>query len=161
MGVFLTVIGCTDLVLMGDYLWKRQSWLSSPVCRLAGVMALVSSQVSAFTICLITLDRLLVLRFPLHREWHMTRNMSVFLCSAVWLVCISLSVIPLLPAHYHWRFYSQNAICLPLPITRNQFPGQQFAFSVFIVLNFILFLIVGMGQVLIYVTVSNTSGAGR
>nr|KAG5695082.1 hypothetical protein BaRGS_032575 [Batillaria attramentaria] len=48
------------------------------------------------------------------------------------------AVVPLLPAT-GWEFYSQTGICLPLPITRLQFPGKQYAFGVFIVLNFVLF----------------------
>nr|KAG5714414.1 hypothetical protein BaRGS_006860 [Batillaria attramentaria] len=59
-----------------------------------------------------------------------------------------------------WEFYSQTGICLPLPITQQDFPGQQYAFGVFIVLNFGLFALIGSGQLLIYRAIRSTRMAG-
>nr|KAG5685940.1 hypothetical protein BaRGS_021325 [Batillaria attramentaria] len=56
-----------------------------------------------------------------------------------------------------WEFYGQSGICLPLPITRQQYQGQHYAFSVFIVLNFVLFLLIGAGQFFIFHTVRSAS----
>nr|KAG5685941.1 hypothetical protein BaRGS_021326 [Batillaria attramentaria] len=56
-----------------------------------------------------------------------------------------------------WEFYGQSGICLPLPITRQQYQGQHYAFSVFIVLNFVLFLLIGAGQLFIFHTVRSAS----
>nr|KAG5698144.1 hypothetical protein BaRGS_001739 [Batillaria attramentaria] len=139
----LSRVFTTPLVrLTGRYVWKRQEWTHSAECTTAGFVALVSSEVSAITICIITLDRLLVLQFPLKYHLHLTWRCALVACSAAWLTGIVLSVVPLLPAT-GWEFYSQTGICLPLPITRLQFPGKQYAFGVFIVLNFVLFLLIG------------------
>nr|KAG5698740.1 hypothetical protein BaRGS_008514 [Batillaria attramentaria] len=118
------------------------------------------SEVSAFMICIITLDRLLVLWFPLKRHLHLTWRSALVACSAAWLTGIVLAVVPLLPAT-GWEFYSQTGICLPLPVTRLQFPGKQYAFGTFIVLNFVLFLLIGIGQVFIYRAVRSTPLADR
>jgi leucine-rich repeat-containing G protein-coupled receptor 7/leucine-rich repeat-containing G protein-coupled receptor 8 len=75
----------------------------------------------------------------------------------VWCVGLALATIPLLPVTSHWQFYSQTAICIPLPITRNDFPGQTYSFSIVIVLNFVLFLCVSVGQVVIYWSVQANS----
>nr|KAG5710031.1 hypothetical protein BaRGS_030107 [Batillaria attramentaria]KAG5710032.1 hypothetical protein BaRGS_030108 [Batillaria attramentaria] len=64
-----------------------------------------------------------------------------------WVVGISLAAVPLMA---QWEFYGQSGICLPLPITRQQYQGQQYAFGVFIVLNFVLFLLIGACQILIF-----------
>nr|KAG5707131.1 hypothetical protein BaRGS_011842 [Batillaria attramentaria] len=161
MGVYLMMVGSADkLFYRGQYVWKRQEWTHSAACTTAGFLALVSSEVSAFIICIITLDRLLVLRFPLKRHLHLTRRSALVACSAAWLTGIVLAVVPLLPAT-GWEFYSQTGICLPLPITRLQFPGKQYAFGVFIVLNFVLFLLIGSGQILIYRAVRNTLMADK
>jgi leucine-rich repeat-containing G protein-coupled receptor 8 len=58
-----------------------------------------------------------------------------------------------------WRFYGQTAICLPLPITRRHFPGQHYAFGVFIVLNLVLFLLIGVGQLAVYQAIHSTSSS--
>nr|KAG5689835.1 hypothetical protein BaRGS_029313 [Batillaria attramentaria] len=47
-----------------------------------------------------------------------------------------------------WEFYGRSGICLPLPITRQQYQGQKYAFGVFVVLNFVLFLLIGAGQLI-------------
>jgi hypothetical protein len=72
-------------------------------------------------------------------------------------VGLSLATIPLLPVTSHWQFYSQTAICIPLPITNNDFPGQPFSFAVIIMLNFVLFLCISVGQVVIYWSVQTNS----
>nr|KAG5686440.1 hypothetical protein BaRGS_009090 [Batillaria attramentaria]KAG5687205.1 hypothetical protein BaRGS_006826 [Batillaria attramentaria] len=56
-----------------------------------------------------------------------------------------------------WQFYSQTGICIPLPVTRNNFSGRPYAFGVMVVLNFILFSLIGIGQMLIYVSVRQNS----
>ena len=121
----------------------------------------ISSEVSAFMICLVMLDRLLVIQFPLHRQFHFSWK-SAFLASFIaWLLGCLLAIIPLLPAFYHWEYYQQNGICLPLPITRQDFPGHVYSLSVFIVLNFTIFMLIGSGQMLIYRAVQQSSKVSK
>nr|KAG5686467.1 hypothetical protein BaRGS_010795 [Batillaria attramentaria]KAG5692107.1 hypothetical protein BaRGS_029567 [Batillaria attramentaria] len=77
----------------------------------------------------------------------------------IWVVGFFLASVPLLPAE--WTFYGQTGICLPLPITRKPFLGQHYAFGVFVILNFLLFVLIGVGQLLIYHAVRKTSMASR
>nr|KAG5695090.1 hypothetical protein BaRGS_015066 [Batillaria attramentaria] len=156
MGMYLAVIGVADQVYRGRYLWYDEEWKTSPACKIAGFLSLVSSEVSAFNICLITLDRFLVLRFPLgklrFRKWS-----AVVACVVTWLVGILLAAVPLFPITSHWEFYSQNGICIPLPITSHTFAGHKYSFGVMIVLNFALFLLIAVGQVSIYWSVRTNS----
>nr|KAG5693628.1 hypothetical protein BaRGS_014648 [Batillaria attramentaria] len=115
---------------------------------------------SAFVICLITLDRLLVLQFPLKRHLHLSARSGLVCCIVSWITCGTLAAVPLLPVT-GWEFYSQTGICLPLPITRRQYPGQQYAFGIFIVLNFLLFLLIGAGQLLVYRAIQSSSMTSR
>lgn len=66
---------------------------------------------------------------------------------------ILLATIPLLPQTSHWEYYSQNGICVPLPITRKTLNGQWHTFVVVTVLNFILYLLIAAGQSVIYLAV--------
>jgi len=65
MGVYLAVIGVADRLYMGSYLWQDVAWRHSAVCKMAGFLSMVSNEVSALLVCLITFDRLILLRFPL------------------------------------------------------------------------------------------------
>ena len=117
----------------------------------------MSSEVSAFIICLITLDRFLALRFPFNRL-HFSRSSALAACVIVWVVGIALATVPLLPVTSHWEFYSQTGICIPLPfVTSERFQGYHYIFSVMIILNFIPFLLVTVGLAFIYWSVCSNS----
>nr|KAG5689917.1 hypothetical protein BaRGS_015605 [Batillaria attramentaria] len=158
MGVYLAVIGVADRVYRGNYLWEDTDWKNSAACKAAGFVSLLSSEVSAFIICLITLDRFLVIRFPVS-DFRFLKWSANVACAVAWVAGLALAAVPLLPVTSHWQFYGQNGICLPLPITRREFPGHDYSFGVMIVLNFVLFLLIAVGQILIYwsITASRTS----
>ncbi|KAL8623880.1 hypothetical protein ACOMHN_050595 [Nucella lapillus] len=150
MGVYLTMIGVADQTFRGQYWWRVDSWKNSAVCKIAGFLSLLSSEVSAFFICLITIDRFLVLRFPFSRL-HFEYRSTLVACVFAWVVGLVLAGVPLLPLISQWDFYGQTGICLPLPFTsRGAFSGYFYSFGVMIVLNFVLFMLIAIGQVFIY-----------
>ena len=144
MGVYLAIVGVADAVYRGEYLRNDDQWKRSAACKVAGFACLLSSEVSAFVISLITLERVLVLRFP-GSSFHFGRCSALVACGLVWLVGAALAATPLLPMTSQWQFYSQTSICIPLPVsnTNNYFS------SVVVVLNFALFLLIAVGQVVI------------
>ena len=156
MGLYLAVIGVADRVYLGSYLWEDSTWRYSAACQVAGFLSLLSSEVSALIVCLITVDRFLVLRFPFS-QLHFSPRSALVVSLLVWLFGLLLALLPLLPAMSHWQFYSQTGICIPLPVTRNNFPGRTYTFGVMIVLNFVLFLLIALGQGVIYYTVKANS----
>ncbi|KAL8597223.1 hypothetical protein ACOMHN_051536 [Nucella lapillus] len=160
MGVYLAIIGIADRVYYGNYRWNDLVWKHSVACKLAGFLSLLSSEVSAFLISLITLERLLVIGFP-HKSLRFNRLSAHAASLAVWLVGLLLALVPLLPFESSWEFYSQSGICIPLPITRKKFGGSDYAFGVMIILNFLLFLFIAVGQLLIYWSIRvNAVGPG-
>ena len=157
MGAYLAIIGVADQIYRGEYLWYDDQWKTSTVCKVAGFLSLMSSEVSAFIICLITLDRFLALRFPFS-SLHFSRRSALAACAIVWVAGIALAMVPLLPTTSHWEFYSQTGICIPLPFTTSErFHGYHYSFSVMIILNFVLFLLIAVGQAFIYWSVRSNS----
>ena len=119
MGVYLAIVGVADQIYRGEYFWHGDQWKESVICKVAGFLSLMSSEVSAFIICLITLDRFLALRFPFS-SLHFSRGSAVTACAIVWIIGIALATVPLLPITTHWEFYSQTDICIPLPFTTSE-----------------------------------------
>ena len=156
MGVYLAIIGTADSLYRGSYLWQDEHWKHSILCQVAGVLSLLSSEVSAFIICLITLDRFLVLQFPFSQIRFNHRSASVA-CGMVWCGGLVLAVVPLMPVVSHWQYYSQSGICIPLPITRKTFGGHEYSFGIMIIFNFVLFLIIALGQLIIYWSIRTNS----
>ncbi|KAL8597494.1 hypothetical protein ACOMHN_047721 [Nucella lapillus] len=144
MGIYTVIIGAADEIFRGRYLHYDDMWKSSATCKMAGVLSLLSSEVSAMIILLITLDRFLVLRFSFS-NLRFDRATAALSCLIVWLVGWVLALLPLLLVTSHWEFYSQTGICIPLPVTRQKFKGKLYSFSVFIVFNFVLFLLISSG----------------
>ena len=161
MGVYLALIGITDLRYRDRYVWEDTAWRNSAGCRLAGVLALLSCEVSAFLICLITIDRFLAVRFPLSFVHFSGFHAQLASCVS-WAAGLALATVPLLPPVTHWHFYGQTGICVPLPITRTQFAGHRYSFAVMIILNFVLFLVIVAGQAAIYMSIrANTLMGSR
>ena len=158
MGVYLFIIGGADRAYMNTYLWEDASWRNSVTCKMAGFLSLLSSEVSASIICLITVDRFLVVRFPFRRLGFKRRSAQLC-CLVLWTMGTVLAAVPLLPATSSWHFYSQTGICIPLPVTRQDFPGHEYAFAVMIIFNFVLFVMIAVGQLFIYASVRGQSMA--
>ena len=158
MGIYLAMIGGADRVYMNTYLWKDIDWKNSGTCKVAGFLSLLSSEVSASIICLITVDRFLVVRFPFSRL-HFQRRSAQLCCLVLWTMGTVLATVPLLPAMSSWHFYSQTGICIPLPVTRQDFPGHDYAFTVMIIFNFVLFLLIAAGQFVVYMAVRSQTMA--
>ena len=154
MGVYLVMIGAADRIYKNNYLWEDTDWKNSVACNMAGFLSLLSSEVSVSLICLITMDRFIAIRFPFSRVRFQHRSAHVG-CLIQWTMGLVLAAVPLLPAS--WHFYSQTAICIPLPVTRQQFPGHLYAFAVTIVFNFVLFVFIAAGQLVIYLAIGSQS----
>nr|KAG5686795.1 hypothetical protein BaRGS_013115 [Batillaria attramentaria] len=156
MGMYLVVIGVADRLYQGNYQWKDTAWKNSTTCASAGFLSLLSNEVSAFVICLITMERVSVIRFPF-TGFRFGKRSAHLACVVVWIVGVFLAAVPALPVTSHWRFYGQTGICVPLPIPRNDFQGHDYSFGVMIVLNFVLFMLIAVGQILIYWSIQTNS----
>ena len=156
MGVYIAIIGVADSRFHGKYLFYDETWKHSVTCKVAGFLSLLSCEVSALTIWLITLDRFIVLHFPFSSV-RFQRNSAGVACLITWLIGLLLASVPVLPVTAHWEFFSQTGICIPLPVTRQDFKGKYFSVGVFIIFNFILFLLIAIGQVFIYWSVQKNS----
>ena len=156
MGGYLTIIGTADVLYRGRYLWNERGWKASVICTIAGFSSLLSNEVSAFMICLITIDRFIVLRFPFSKFRFKGRS-AMMATGLAWLAGFFLSALPLIPVFSHWRFYGHTGICIPLPVTRRAFTGHGYSFGVMIVFNFILFALIALGQTSIYLSIKTNS----
>ncbi|XP_070198786.1 relaxin receptor 2-like [Littorina saxatilis] len=156
MGMYLATIGVADRIYAGTYLWEEVVWKKSIACQTAGFLSLLSSEVSAFLVLLITLDRFLVLRFPFS-TLHFKKRSALAACGVAWTAGVVLTSVPLLPATSHWEFYSQTGICIPLPTSTKDFAGRDYSFSVLVVLNLVLFVLIALGQLVIYWSIRSNS----
>ena len=155
MGVYMIIIAFADLAFRGTYIYNDESWRSSFWCKLAGFLVTASSEASVLFICLITIDRLLVIKYPFGQVRFNTK-ISVFASIMVWFIVILIAVLPfVITSYFKGAFYSKSGVCLALPLTRDRPPGWAYSITVFIVFNFLTFLGIAFGQWMVYSTINS------
>ncbi|XP_069101259.1 uncharacterized protein [Argopecten irradians] len=157
MGVYMLIIAIADTMFRGKYIWNDIYWRNSNICKLAGVLATVSSEASVLFLLLITIDRFVSVKF-VFGQIQFTKRKARLACMGVWLITLTIAVLPLLPiSYFKGQFYSRSAVCLGLPLTREWPAGWEYGTAIFIFMNFVIFISIAIGQILIYREVSGTS----
>ena len=156
MGVYLIIIAIADMYYRGEYSREDESWRNSAWCQMAGVLASLSSEASVLFICLITLDRFLVVKYPFG-EIRITKKPAYILASVAWITGITISIIPLVfTSYFKGQFYSKSGVCLALPLTKSRPPGWMYSVCLFIGFNFVSLNLIVFGQWSIYREVKNS-----
>ena len=156
MGVYMLIICIADTSYRGTYLFNERYWRNSSFCKLAGFLSTISSLGSGMFVCLITLDRFLVVRFPLGQV-RFRPKCTIILSIAVWVAMVVTVMVPLIPPMDEWNLFGQNGVCLALPLSTHRRPGWLFSTSLFIGFNFVAFLFTAIGQIFIYRTITSMS----
>ncbi|XP_068233656.1 G-protein coupled receptor GRL101-like [Palaemon carinicauda] len=135
MGLYLLIIATVDLSYRGVYFIYDAVWRTSPVCQLAGFLSTFSSELSVFTLTVITLERFLVIIFPF-RLTRLDMRWTRRIMACVWVSVGILAALPLLNLQYFKNFYGRSGVCLALHITHEKPNGWEY--SVFVFLAFLL-----------------------
>ncbi|XP_061170413.1 G-protein coupled receptor GRL101-like [Saccostrea echinata] len=152
VGVYLYIIAIINLHYTGQYGLNDYVWRHSIVCTLSGITATLSSEVSAFIVLLITLDRFIAVMYPFSDLKLNRRRVSVLLF-IVWVASLLLALIPLIPDPNLENFYAQSGVCVSLPLSITRKSGWQYSMTVFVGINFSLFLFIIFVQISIFVKV--------
>ena len=163
MGVYLVIIATIDQLYRGVYIMYEEEWRTSIFCRLAGMIAMLSSEMSVFTMVVMTLDRVKAIIFPFKfPNVNLTSKSSLIICSCGWATCLVLSIAPMFDGQYFNSFYGQTGVCLPFTLRNIKNPGWEYAMFIFNILNGIAFIIIGGGYLLIYCSIrSSREASGR
>jgi hypothetical protein len=102
-----------DALYRGVYLDNERIWESSVMCKITGIMFVVSYEVSVFILSLLAIERLLILKFPMSTV-HWSRRSLVLSAVFAWLLGCLLALVPLLPALTHGNFYGHSGVCIPV-----------------------------------------------
>ena len=158
MGVYMIIIASADVHFRGIYIFSSDSWKYSIWCNLAGVLSTLSNEASVLFICLITVDRLLVIKYPFG-QIRITQIAAWIFISVVWVISLFFAAFPFMyTSYFKGAFYSKSGVCLALPLTRDRPPGWAYSVALFIGFNFMTFLLIAFGQFLIYREI-NASGS--
>ncbi|KAL3889942.1 hypothetical protein ACJMK2_002258 [Sinanodonta woodiana] len=160
MGGYLMIIAVVDSYYRGTYIVYDKLWRESDLCKFAGFLSTFSSELSVFTLTIITLDRLIVIIFPLKLR-RIGIKEAVIAMLLLWVVAFFLSLIPLVGIDYFHNFYGRSGVCLALHITSKKPNGWQYSVAVFLVVNFVSFLIICVSYLWMFFVAKKTRSAVR
>ena len=157
MGIYLIIIASVDTLYRGGYILFDEEWRSSFGCKLAGALSAISSEVSVFTLLVITIDRTLVIVFPFKSKlWRLGTKGIKITCIAIWAIWLAVFVVTVFENNYFRDFYGGNGVCLPFTLKNTKNQGWEFSLSVFVLMNFLVFLVIAIGYWSIFYSVRAT-----
>ena len=154
MGVYLITIGVVDAIWAGEYYLHDYYWRSSLTCQITGAIAVLSSEVSVMTICLLSADRMKNVLFP-SRGKSLSLKVTHLLCFLIWIVGGIIAFIPTVGFDYFGsrqkghHFYGRLVVCLPLQLSTDKSSGWEYSVAMFVGLNFTLVLFVVVAYAMI------------
>ena len=124
MGIYMIIIASAD-VYYGEYFpMNAESWRSSILCRIAGTLAITSSEASVLFVTFISIDRCITIKFPY--SIHKLRVKSARLISAlVWAFSLTLGLTASILAGRNSDFYDNSHVCIGLPLAQVIHPKTQ------------------------------------
>jgi leucine-rich repeat-containing G protein-coupled receptor 8 len=160
MGVYLLIIAIVDSYYRGRYILYDAVWRASTLCKFAGFISTFSSELSVFTLTIITLDRLICIIFPLKLK-RLGLRQAVLVMVSIWVVVFVISATPLTGLEYFYNFYGRSGVCLALHITPDNPRGWEYSIVVFLVINFASFLMIFFSYLWMFFVAKKTRSAVR
>ncbi|XP_038052728.1 uncharacterized protein LOC119725396 [Patiria miniata] len=116
MGVYMLIIAGADIHFGEDYSNEASEWRSSIVCKIAGVLSVLSSEASVFFVTLISLNCFFSIVFPFSR-FRIRQKSATVMITIIWLAAVCVSVGPTVFVGSDSEVYGLSDVCIGLPLT--------------------------------------------
>ena len=157
MSIYLLIIGYKNVVYRGKYFEHDEAWRSSISCTVAGVISLISSQVSLLMITAITTERYWSIVYAT-KKYRLGNTLSRMIVVSAWLFGATIAIFPAVYPYYfnsnYMTFYGQNSVCLPLqlPDDNREVLGWEYCLGLFGGVNAFLCIYVTVCYIRMYIS---------
>lgn len=103
---FLAVV---DASTLGEFRMYAIPWQMSPACQLAGFLGVLSSELSVYTLAVITLERNYAITHAMHLNKRLSLKHAGYIMLCGWIFSIVMAMLPL----FNISDYRKFAVCLP------------------------------------------------
>jgi hypothetical protein len=164
MGVYLLIVAAKDLQWRGEYFKEDYGWRHSMLCKVTGVLSMLSSEVSVIMLTNITADRLIAIVFAM-KLGKLSRKFAVNICIATWVFGLFISLLPIFVIEYFYDeerdigFYGRSSVCLPFQLSSSRPAGWEYSVSIFVGFNFVACTFMIFAYVAMFWTVKKSSAA--
>ena len=151
MGVYLAFLAIVDIRTFGDesFYQSALSWQLGPGCKTAGFIAVFASELSMYTLVLLTLERVYSISYGYNQSERSKMRVVIVLTIIGWLFAIFLAALPLVGINS----YTQVAVCLPY-MTTEWYDRAYIGFILSI--NLVGFLIILFSYIYIFYRIRNS-----
>ncbi|ESO97440.1 hypothetical protein LOTGIDRAFT_115178, partial [Lottia gigantea] len=113
MGIYLGFLAVVDASTLGEFRKHAIWWQLSPGCLIAGFVGVFSSELSVFTLTVITIERFYAITHAMQLNKRLSLRHAGYVMLLGWLYSIILASLPLFGISDYRKF----AVCLPFEIT--------------------------------------------
>jgi len=114
MGVYLAMLAVADLTTVGSYFNYAIDWQHGLGCSLAGAASLFASQLSIFTLTVITFERYYTITYSIDLNMRLQLGWAARIMLIGWLYAFASAMLPIFA---DINSYSKTSICLPMRTT--------------------------------------------
>ncbi|CAG9766983.1 unnamed protein product [Ceutorhynchus assimilis] len=112
MGIYLGFLAVVDASTLGEFRMYAIPWQMSPGCQLAGFLGVLSSELSVYTLAVITLERNYAITHAMHLNKRLSLRHAGYIMICGWGFAIVMAIMPLFSISDYRKF----AVCLPFEI---------------------------------------------
>ncbi|KAL4238995.1 hypothetical protein ACF0H5_003699 [Mactra antiquata] len=154
MGVYLILLASIDIHTLGEYFNYAIKWQNEGGCQAAGFLSVFSSELSIFTLTILTLERWYAISHAIHLNKRLKLRHSLVLMFLGYTFAMILALLPLVGV----SGYGNVSICLPMKINNNI--DSAYVISLLII-NGVLFLAICSSYVSMYLKVKGSATTAR
>ncbi|XP_076819319.1 lutropin-choriogonadotropic hormone receptor-like [Clavelina lepadiformis] len=151
MGMYILALTVMDGKSAGRYYVFAPEWQMFGGCDVFGFFSIFASQLSIYTLSVISLERWYAIRFAIQLDKRMTPKCARIVMAVGWVACLILATLPLVGVNS----YKKNAMCLPMDVESAS--GKGYAAAI-LILDVMAFLVVVGSYLSMYATVRSANG---
>lgn len=113
MGIYLGVLAFVDASTLGEFRMYAIPWQMSMGCQVAGFLAVLSAELSVYTLAVITLERNYAITHAMHLNKRLSLRHAGYIMIFGWVFSLTMATLPLFGVSDYRKF----AVCLPFETT--------------------------------------------
>ncbi|XP_037017135.2 lutropin-choriogonadotropic hormone receptor [Artibeus jamaicensis] len=148
MGLYLLLIASVDFQTKGQYYNHAIDWQTGRGCSAAGFFTVFSSELSVYTLTVITLERWHTITYAVQLDHKLRLRHAILIMLGGWLFATLIAILPLVGVSN----YRKVSICLPMDVETTL--SQVYILTI-LILNVVAFIIICACYIKIYFAVQN------
>uniref|UniRef100_P22888-2 Isoform Short of Lutropin-choriogonadotropic hormone receptor n=1 Tax=Homo sapiens TaxID=9606 RepID=P22888-2 len=148
MGLYLLLIASVDSQTKGQYYNHAIDWQTGSGCSTAGFFTVFASELSVYTLTVITLERWHTITYAIHLDQKLRLRHAILIMLGGWLFSSLIAMLPLVGVSN----YMKVSICFPMDVETTL--SQVYILTI-LILNVVAFFIICACYIKIYFAVRN------